>query len=96
MKKVRVSEKGQKAKKVEKGVQFVVTYHALLSKLTSVIHRDYYLLYMNQQVKNIFTPGPIVLYKSAREILSYLVRAKLYPLEGKVGSEKCGKSSCKM
>ena len=51
---------------------------------------------MNQKVKNVFTPGPIVSYRSARKISSYLVRAKLYPLERKVGSEKCGKSRCEV
>ena len=96
MKKVRFSEQGQKSKKVEKGVPFVVTYHPLLSKLSSIIHRNLYLLYMNQEVKNVFTPGPIVSYRSARKISSYLVRAKLYPLERKVGSEKCGKSRCEV
>ena len=47
---------------------------------------------MNQEVKNIFTPGPIVSNRSARKISSYLVREKLYPLERKGGSKKCGKS----
>ena len=36
------------------------------------------------QVKNVFTPGAIVSYRSARKISSYLVRAKLYPLERKI------------
>ena len=45
MKKVRFSEQGQKSKKVEKGVPFVVTYHPLLSKLSSIIHRNLYLLH---------------------------------------------------
>ena len=36
---------------------------------------------MNEEFKNVFTPGPIVSYRSARKISSYLVRAKLYPLE---------------
>ena len=96
MKKVRFSEQGQKSKKGEKGVPFVVTYHPLLSKLFSMIHRNLYLLYMNQKVKNVFTPGPTVSYRSARKISSYLVRAKLYPLESKVDSEKCGKSRCEV
>ena len=48
MKKVRFSEQGQKSKKFEKGVPFVVTYHPLLNKLSSIIHRNLYLLYMNQ------------------------------------------------
>ena len=39
MKKVRVSEQGQKSKKVEKGVQFAATYHPLFSKLSSIIPR---------------------------------------------------------
>ena len=96
MKKVRFAEQDQKSKKVEKGVPFVVTYHPLLSKLSSLIHRNLYLLYINQEVKNIFTSGPIVSYRNARKINSYLVIAKLYPLERKVGSEKCGKSRCEV
>ena len=51
---------------------------------------------MNQEDKNVFTPGSIVSYRSARKISSYLVRAKFYPLERKVGSEKCGKSRCEV
>ena len=81
MKKVRFSEKDQKSKKVEKGVPFVVTYHPLINKLSSIMHRNLYLLYMNQEVKNVFTQGPIVSYRSARKISGYPVRAKLYPLE---------------
>ena len=96
MQKVHFSKQGQKSKKVEKGVPFVVTYHPLLNKLSSILHRNLYLLYMNQEVKNVFTPGPIVSYRSARKISSYLVRAKLYPLERKVGSVKCGKSRCEV
>ena len=96
MKKVCFSKQVQKSKKAEKRVPFVVTYHPLLNKLSSVIHRNLYLLYMNQEVKNVFTPEPIVSYRSARKISSYLVRAKLYPLERKVGSEKCGKSRCEV
>ena len=96
MKKVPFSEQGQKSKKVEKEVPFVLTYHPLLSKLPSIIHRNLYLLYMNQEVKNVFTPRPIVSYRSAWKISSYLVRAKLYPLERKVGSEKCRKSRCEV
>ena len=35
-------------------------------------------------------------YRNARKISCYLVSAKLYPLESKVGSEKCGKSRCQV
>ena len=67
MKKVRFSEQGQKSKKVEKGVPFAVTYYLILSKLSSIIHRNLYLLYVNQEVKNVFTPVPIMSYRSARK-----------------------------
>ena len=36
-----------------------------------------------------FMPGPIITFRSARKLCSYLVRAKLYSLEKTVGSCKC-------
>ena len=51
---------------------------------------------MNQEVKNIFTPGPVESFRSARKISTYLVKAKLFPVEGMVGSKKCGKSRCQV
>ena len=44
---------------------------------------------MDQEVERIFTPQPVVSYRSARKLSNYLVRAKLYPIERKVGSCKC-------
>ena len=73
MNKVRFSKQGQKSKKVEKGVPFAMTYHALLNKLSSIIHRNLYLLFINEEVTNVFT---IVSYRSARKTSSYLVRAR--------------------
>ena len=35
-------------------------------------------------------------FRSARKISSYLVRAKLYPLERRVGSFKCGGRRCQV
>ena len=55
MDKVRFSKQAQKSKKVERGVPFVVIYHPLLNKLSSIIHRNLYLLHMNQEVKNVLT-----------------------------------------
>ena len=80
MKKVFFSKQCQ-ASKLENRVPFAFTYYQLLNRLSSIIHRKLYLLYMNQEIKNFFTPGRIVLFRSARKITSYLVRAKLYPLE---------------
>ena len=48
---------------------------------------------MYQEVQRIFTPQPMVSYRSARKS-SYLVRAKLYLIERKVGSCKCNGKHC--
>ena len=84
-------EKTEKSK--SKGVPFVVTYHPPLNCLHKIIT---YLLYMNEEVKNLFLPGPMVSFRGARKFSSYLVRAKLYPLHRKVGSKKCAKNRCEV
>ena len=45
-----------------------------------------YLLYMNEELKHLFTPDPMICFTSSRMISSYFVRAKLYPIERSVGS----------
>ena len=67
--------------KVEKGVPLVVTYHPLLKTIGKIIHDNLYLLYMNEELKHLFTAGPMVSLRSSRKISSYFVRAKLYPVE---------------
>ena len=49
---------------------------------------------MNKECKRVFTPEPMVSFRGTRKIISYLVRAKLYPLGRTVGSKKCRKSRC--
>ena len=46
---------------------------------------------MDEEVKRVFTPGPMVLFRSSRKLSSYLMRAKLYPTEKVVGFFKCNK-----
>ena len=53
-----------------------------------------HLLYQDESVKGVFTALPMVSYRSTRKLSSYLVRAKLYPLERKRGSYKCGNLRC--
>ena len=53
-----------------------------------------HLLYQDESVKRVFTPPSMVSYRTARKLSSYLVRAKLYPLERKRGSYKCGDLRC--
>ena len=80
--------------KVEKSLPLVVTYHPLLKAIGKIIHDNLYLLYMNEAPKHLFTPGPMVSFRSSRKISSYLVRAKLYPGERSVGSFNCKRPLC--
>ena len=80
----------------KKGIAFVVTYHPLLKQLKGILRRNMYLLNMNVEVKQTFTPVPMVSNRSYRKLSSYLVRAKLYPKERIVGSKGCGKKCCEV
>ena len=51
---------------------------------------------MNKKPKKVFLPRPIVSFRYSRKITSYLVRAKLYPLDRVVGSTKCGTKRCEL
>ena len=75
-----------KSSNKNKGVPFVLTYHPLLKKVNYIIRIHIHLLYMNEEVKKVFQPGPMVSFGSPRNLNSYLVRAKLYLMERKKGS----------
>ena len=47
---------------------------------------------MNEEVHNLLIPGPMVSFRGAHKLSSYLVRDKLYPLQRKVGPKKCVKN----
>ena len=64
-----------------KGIRFVVTYHPILQALNDIIKRNLNWLYTDNEVKNLFSPGPMVSFRSARKLTGFLVRAKVYPLE---------------
>ena len=72
------------------GVPFVITYHPKLREIASIMKKYQNILYQDETVKRVFTPFPMVSYRNARKLSSYLVRAKLYPLERKRRSYKCG------
>ena len=90
MKKVNFSESRCKTKS-STGVAFVVTYHLRLKTLSKIIHENLNLLHMNDEVKDTFTPRRMISFRTSRKLSSYLVRAKLYPLERAAGSRKCSK-----
>ena len=73
----------------ETGIPLVTTFHPRLKDLSSLIKRNLQYLYPDQELKKVFTPAPFVSFRSARNLKSFLVRSKFYPLDRKVGSEKC-------
>ena len=79
-----------------KGVPFVLTYHPLFKSMGKIINKNLYLLYMNNEVKKVFTPKPMISFRSAKKMSCYLVRAKLYPEERSKGSFKCGSKRCEV
>ena len=62
--------------------------------MSQVIRKSLQLLYADEQVKKVFSPSHFVSFRSTRNLKSYLVRSKIYPLERKVGSEKCKSKHC--
>ena len=53
-------------------------------------------LYSDGEVQKVFSPPPIVSYRSARKIKDYIVGSKLYPVERKVECWGCGSSRCQV
>ena len=52
------------------------------------------MVFMDEEVKRVFTPGLMVSFRSLRKLSSYLVRAKVHPTERVIGSFKCNKPQC--
>ena len=61
-----------------------------------VLSKNLNILYMDEQAKKVFYPWPMVSFRSAGKVSSYLVRAKVYPLKRTVGSFKCKKCRCQV
>ena len=81
----------------KKRIPFAVAFHPKLKVLQSIINKHLYLLYINNEVKRVFTSKPMVSFRSSRKISSSnLVRAKLYPTERTVGSFRCGSKRCEV
>ena len=75
MKKVKFKPKEKTKKSKSKGVPFVVNYHLSLNFLHKIVRHNTYLLYMNEGVKNLFLPEPMVWFRGACKLSSCLVRA---------------------
>ena len=96
MRKVKFCKEEIKKAKVVKDIPFVVTYNPQLKNVGRIINKNIYLLNMNEETKKLFSPRPMVSFKSLRKISSYLVRDNFYPLDRVVGSTKCSKKRCEV
>ena len=86
---------GSKSKSQEsKSVLLVITFHPKFKSIGQLLNKHLHILYMDQETKNVFTPGPMATFRRARKLSSYLVRAKLYLFERIVGSHKCKGKRC--
>ena len=74
---VTLSKEKRFKKQMHKDILFVVTSHPLLTQLVGLIQKYSGILYMNIDVKKIFTRAPMVSFRSFHKISSFLVRANL-------------------
>ena len=75
MKRIIFNGNSGKSSYKNKGVPFLLNYHPLLKKINYIIRKHIHMLYMNEEVKKVFQPGPMVSFRSPRNLSSYLVRA---------------------
>ena len=61
----------------------------MLKSFQSLVNNHLNILCLDENAKEVFMPGPMATFGSSRKLGSYLVRAKLYPLERVTGSYKC-------
>ena len=83
-------------KNLESGIPFITTYHPKVKELRKLIRDLLPFLYSDGEVQKVFSPPPIVSYRSARKIRDCIVRSKLYLVERKVGCRRCGSSRCEV
>ena len=80
--------------KIVNGVPLEVTYNPPFKNLSLVIRKTLQLLYADKQVKKVFSPAPFIFFKSMRNLKSYLVRSKIYPLERIFNFDRCKSKRC--
>ena len=79
-----------------KCVPLVIRFHPKFELIGQLLNKHLHILYIDQETKNVFTPGPIATFCSVRKLSSYLVRAKLYTMERIATSHKCKGKRCEV
>ena len=65
------------------GAPFAITSHTKIKKIAQIMKKLEHLLNQDESTKWVSTPLPMVSYRSAKKLRSYLVRIKLWPLQRK-------------
>ena len=69
-----------------KGVPLLITFHSKFRSIGQLLSKHMHIIYIDQETRNIFTPGLVAKFCSARKLSSNLLRTKLNPIERIVGS----------
>ena len=86
---------GSKSKSQEsKGVPLVIRFHPKFKLIGQLLNKHLPILHMDQEIKNVFMPGPMATTHSACKLSSYLVRTKLYHMN--ITGITCKKIPCYM
>ena len=80
----------------ENGLPLVVTYNPNFKNLKFLIRKNLKFLYTDPKTKRVFTLALFISFRSVKNLKTFLVRSKVYPLERKVGSAKCNGKRCQM
>ena len=91
---------GSKSKSQEsKGVPLVIALHPKFKLIEQLLNKHLHILYMDQETKKVFIPGPMPTFHSACKFSSYLVRAKfVYQscIQQITDSHKCKSKHCEV
>ena len=79
-----------------KGVPLVITFYPKFKSIGQLLNKHLHILYIDQEIKNVFTPRAMARFRSARKLSSYFIRAELYHIERIVGSQKCKDKLCEV
>ena len=74
----------------------MVTYNPDFKNLSFLIRKNLQFLYEHPETKRVFTSAPFISFRSVKNLKSFLVRSKVYPLERKGGSAKCNGKHCQV
>ena len=76
--------------KIESGIPLAVTYNPAFNNLSTTLRENFNIFYSDLEFRTVFTPSPLIAYRSPQNLKSFLVRSKTYPLQRTVTSSKRG------